>query len=133
MSKRDAMSGSPSINSGNVTPESAFQVSLEPAMPWTNTMQNARMVLRSGYDSVSGRRVRLVLGLMGQLRRAEIRVRLVSKTSTSAMFVLAVDRQHIERNEMRPVAPEQQLVEHRAAIGREADDVAIEHARHAAH
>jgi len=41
--------------------------------------------------------------------------------------VLAVDVQHVEGAKVRPLAPEQQLVEVRAAIGFEAADLTVEH------
>lgn len=47
--------------------------------------------------------------------------------------ILAVDREHVERHEVRPVPAEEQAVEHRAAIGRQANDLSIEHARLGTH
>jgi hypothetical protein len=44
--------------------------------------------------------------------------------------ILAIDREHVERVEARPVAAEQQFVEVAAAVAIEADDLAVEDARH---
>ena len=41
--------------------------------------------------------------------------------------VFPVNRQRVERDEVRPVAPEQQAVECRATVRRQADDLAVEH------
>jgi len=41
--------------------------------------------------------------------------------------ILTVHRQQIEREEVRPVAPEQQVVEVAATVRVEADDLAVEH------
>ena len=44
--------------------------------------------------------------------------------------ILAVNEEHVERDEVRPLTPEQQPIEQRAAIGRQTYDLAVEHAGH---